>query len=68
MSKRSQRALRVVVQKATTPAMTVPEIAKAANVLPTTVAKFIRGGDLDSDQEARVKAAVLWLLPSEGKR
>ena len=68
MTKRSQRALRAVVQRATTPATTVPEIAKASNVLPSTVAKFVRGADLSADQETRGRAAVLWLLPSEGKR
>lgn len=65
MTKRSQRALREVVSRATTPTMTVPEIAKAATVSPNTVAKFLRGYELTADQEQRIKAAVLWLLPSE---
>ena len=65
VTKRSQRALRDEVQRATTPAMTLPEIANAAHLAPSTVAKFIRGADLSADQEQRVKNAVLWLLPSE---
>lgn len=68
MSKRSQRALRGLVSKVTTPAMTVPEIASAANLTQATVRKFIQGYEISSDQEQRIKAAVLWLLPSENAK
>ena len=65
MSKRSQRALREVVSKVTTPAMTVPEIAKTANLTQATVRKFVQGYEVTADQEQRIKTAVLYLLPSE---
>ena len=65
MSKRSQRALRGLVSKVTTPAMTVPEIAKTANLTQATVRKFVQGYEVTADQEQRIKTAVLYLLPSE---
>jgi len=65
MSKRSQRALREVVSRATTPTVTVPEIAKTANLTQATIRKFVQGYEVTADQEQRIKTAVLWLLPSE---
>ena len=65
MSKRSQRALREVVSRATTPTVTVPEIAKTANLTQATIRKFVQGYEVTADQEQRIKTAVLYLLPSE---
>jgi len=65
MTERSQAFLRMMLQRATLPAVTVKDLAGASGVSAVTIGKFIRGSGLAEDQEVAVRKALLTLLPSE---